>query len=380
MAALVVSLGACNDEKKAPEGAAAPPKPEVSVVTVKPQRMSMTTELPGRTSPFRVAEVRPQVNGVIKRRLFTEGAEVTANEQLYQIDPAPYEAALASAKAGLAKAQALLASGQATVNRYRTLAQANAVSHQDLDTAVAALRQTEADIASGQANVKTAEINLAYTRVLSPISGRASRSSITEGGLVTADQAASLVTVTQLNPIYVDVTQPSGTLLRLKRELASGRIEAAGDNQAVVKLVLEDGTEYAQPGRLQFSEVTVDQTTGSVTLRAIFPNDDGLLLPGMFVRERLDEGVRDAAILVPQRGVTHNVRGEPTAMVVGADNKVAVRVLTADRTVGDNWLVTSGLVAGDKVIVEGLQKVRPGVEVVTREFDVPNANKTTASR
>jgi membrane fusion protein (multidrug efflux system) len=366
-------LAGCKEDQKQ---AGPPPKPEVTIVTLKAQNVAITTELPGRTSAFRVAEVRPQVNGVVQKRMFTEGQDVAVDQPLYQIDPAPYQAALASAQASVARAQATVASAQATVNRYRGLARANAVSQQDLDNAVATLRQAEADVASGKASVSTASINLAYTKLSSPIAGRTGRSSITEGALVTANQTTTLVTVTQLNPIYVDVTQPSNVMLRLKRELANGRLQSAGENQAAVKLTLDDGTEYDQPGRLQFSEVTVDQGTGSVTLRAVFPNDRGLLLPGMFVRERLEEGVRENALLVPQRGVTRNQRGEATAMVVGRDDKVELRVLTTDRAIGDAWLVTAGLAAGDRVIVEGLQKVKPGVQVTAR--DMPPAGAQAA--
>ncbi len=369
------ALAACKDNKQAAAPAGPPPKAQVTVVTLKGQNVSITTELPGRTAAFRVAEVRPQVNGVVLKRMFNEGQEVRADQPLYQIDPAPYQASLASAQAAVAKAEATVTSAQATVNRYRPLARANAISGQDLDNAVATLRQAEADVASGRASVNTAAINLAYTRLSSPISGRTGRSSVTEGALVTANQTTSLVTVTQLDPIYVDVTQPSGTFLRLKKELSAGKLTAAGDNQAMVKLVLEDGTVYEQPGRLQFSEVTVDQGTGSITLRAIFPNPQGLLLPGMFVRELVEEGVRENALLVPQKGITRNQKGEATALVVGKDDKVELRTVTADRAVGENWLVTGGLAAGDRVIVEGLQKIRPGAQVAVVEAPPPPASQ-----
>jgi membrane fusion protein (multidrug efflux system) len=360
----------------------APPvvaKPDVGVVTIHAKPVTITTELPGRTSAYRVAEVRPQVNGVIQKRLFIEGQDVKADQQLYQIDPAPYQASLASAQASVARAEAGVVSDRATVSRYLPLADAQAISRQDLDTAIAALNQGDADIASGQASVKSAAINLAYTRVTSPIAGRAGRSSVTEGALVTASQTSSLVTVTQLNPIYVDVTQPTATLLRLKRELASGQIKAAGTNAAEVKLVLEDGSAYDQPGKLQFSEVTVDQNTGSVTVRAIFPNDSGLLLPGMFVQETIEEGVRQNGLLVPQRGVTHNQKGQAVALVVGKDGKVQQRVLTADRAIGDDWLISAGLVDGDQVVVEGLQKVKPGSEVTVTEVSASLAPQAAGS-
>ncbi len=371
---LTASVMACKE--KAPPVVA---KPDVGVVTIHAKPVTITTELPGRTSAYRVAEVRPQVNGVIQKRLFIEGQDVKADQQLYQIDPAPYQASLASAQASVARAEAGVVSDRATVSRYLPLADAQAISRQDLDTAIAALNQGDADIASGQASVKSAAINLAYTRVTSPIAGRAGRSSVTEGALVTASQTSSLVTVTQLNPIYVDVTQPTATLLRLKRELASGQIKAAGTNAAEVKLVLEDGSAYDQPGKLQFSEVTVDQNTGSVTVRAIFPNDSGLLLPGMFVQETIEEGVRQNGLLVPQRGVTHNQKGQAVALVVGKDGKVQQRVLTADRAIGDDWLISAGLVDGDQVVVEGLQKVKPGSEVTVTEVSASLAPQAAGS-
>ncbi|HVJ55298.1 MAG TPA: efflux RND transporter periplasmic adaptor subunit [Aliidongia sp.] len=372
VAAVMAGCKGKEDQKQA--GPA--PKPEVEVVTLHPQPVSLTTELPGRSSPFRVAEVRPQVSGVILKRLFTEGDAVKEGQQLYQIDPAPYEASLASAQATLLRAQASVAVAQATYDRYKPLAAANAVSHQDLDNAVATLRQGQADVASAQASITTAQINLAYTKVLSPISGRTGRSAVTEGALVTADQTTTLATVTQLNPIYVDVTQPSSAILRFRRELAAGQIKTAGDNQAPVKLVLEDGTTYDQPGKLQFSEVTVDQGTGSVTLRAIFPNDQNVLLPGMFVRATLEEGVRQNGILAPQQGVTHNQRGEPTALVVGKDGKVELRTLVTERTIGENWLVAQGLGDGDRLIVKGLQSVRPGAEVAAKEVELAPDGQT----
>ncbi len=360
---LMLALSACGKEDGHKQAGGPPPKPEVEIVVLHPQSVNLTTELPGRASPFRVADVRPQVSGVILKRLFIEGDAVKEGQQLYQIDPAPYEATLASAQASLLKAQASTAAAQSTVDRYRPLAVANAVSHQDLDNAVATLRQGQADIASAQAAIKTAEINLAYTKVLSPISGRTGRSAVTEGALVTADQTTALATVTQLDPIYVDVTQPSSAILRFRRELASGQIKGAGDNQAPVKLMLEDGTPYDQPGKLQFSEVTVDQGTGSITLRAIFPNPQNFLLPGMFLRATLEEGVRQNGILAPQQGITHNQRGEPTALVVGSNDKAELRTLTTERAIGEQWLVSSGLSDGDKLIVKGLQMVRPGGEV-----------------
>jgi membrane fusion protein (multidrug efflux system) len=375
---IVVSLGLAGCNEAQPQ-AGPPPKISVDVVTLHAQPVTLTTDLPGRTSAFRTAEVRPQVSGVLLKRLFVEGDIVQAGQQLYQIDPAPYEAALASAQASLAHAQASVRTAQSVVDRYGPLAAANAVSRQDLDNAIGTLQQYQADIASAGAAIKTAEINLAYTKVLSPITGRTSRSAVTEGALVIANQSTTLVTVTQLDPIYVDVTQPTITILRLKRELAGGQIKSVGDGKVPVKLVLEDGSNYDQPGTLQFSEVTVDQGTGAVTLRAIFPNEGGLLLPGMFVREQLQEGIQQNGILAPQQGVTHNQKGEPTALVVDTDSKVQLRVLTTDRAIGNDWLITSGLKAGDRLVVSGVQMVRPGVEVTANEVTL-NDTGTASTR
>jgi membrane fusion protein (multidrug efflux system) len=359
---LLVALDGCNKEKPPP-----PAKPMVGAITLKGQPVSITTTLPGRITSFRVADVRPQVSGIIQKRMFVEGQQVQPDQQLYQIDPAPYIASVASARATVAHAEAELASAKATYDRYVPLAGAQAISRQDLDTATASLRQAQADVASGEASLKTATINLAYTRVASPIGGHSGRSSVTEGALVTANQTDSLVTITQLDPIYADVTQPSATLLRFQRELATGQIASAGANAAKVTLLLEDGRPYDKPGTLQFSEVTVDQGTGSVTLRAIFANDRKMLLPGMFVQVIIEEGVRQNGLLVPQRGITHDAKGQALALVVGADGKVAQRKIVADRAIGNDWMVSEGLVAGDRVILDGLQKVKPGEEVTVTE-------------
>jgi len=375
----MLALNACSDaEPKSPAGER--PPTEVSVLTLKAQPVSIVSELPGRVVAYRSAEVRPQVNGILQERMFTEGAEVKEGEQLYQIDPAPYEAALASAKASLDRAQASVKSSRLTAERYSKLVRTHAVSQQNYDDAAARLGQDEADVDAAQAAVRTAEINLAYTKVYAPIEGITGRSNYTEGALVTANQANALVTLTQLDPIYVDMTQPSNVLLRLKREYASGRLKSVGENQAEVTLVLDDGSAYGPKGKLQFSEVTVDQSTGSVTLRAIFPNPDRLLMPGMFVRARLEEGVNQQALLVPQRSVTRNERGEGVVLVVGTDGKVEQRVVETDRTVGDAWLVSSGLNAGDQVVVEGLQKVRPGATVKTVEASAEVAGRAAGGR
>jgi membrane fusion protein (multidrug efflux system) len=337
--------------------------PDVGIVEIQAQAVTLTTELSGRTSAFQVSEVRPQVGGIIQKRLFVEGADVKAGQALYQIDPATYQATYDSARASLAKAEASLISTRNKASRYEELVAIKAVSQQDNDDSQAALKQAQADVASAKAAVETARINLDYTRVAAPISGRIGRSSVTPGALVTAGQSAALATVQQLDTIYVDVTQSSAELLRLKRDLASGQLKAAGANQASVKLMLEDGSVYPEAGKLQFSDVTVDQSTGSITLRAVFPNPKGDLLPGMYVRAVLEEGGEDRAILVPQQGVTRDTKGNPTALVVGAENKVELRVLKTRRTVGDKWLVSEGLKAGDKLIVDGLQKIGPGMPV-----------------
>jgi membrane fusion protein (multidrug efflux system) len=372
---LLAGLAACDDQgggqARAQEKTAERPPPTVSVVEVRPQPVPITVDLPGRTSAFQTAEVRPQVNGVIRERLFKEGEEVKAGQQLYQIDPAPYEADLASAKASLSRAQAAVTSAQATVNRYRPLARAQAVSQQELDNAVATLRQAQADVESGRAAIRTAEINLQYTKVNAPIGGRTSRSSVTAGALVTANQTTALVSITQLDPIYVDMTQPSSTLLRLRRDMADGRLQQAKPGEAEVKLTLEDGTQYGTTGRLQFSEVIVDPGTSSVTLRALFPNPDGALMPGLFVHGMIQAGVNQNGILVPQQGVTRNQRSQAVAMVVKPDGVVEQRIVTTGQSIGDQWMITDGLQAGDRVVVEGVQRAAPGVkvqaEVVTAE-------------
>jgi membrane fusion protein (multidrug efflux system) len=361
---LVVTLSGCGKSDHS-DASAGPPIQiqEVGVVTLAAQRVAITEELPGRTTSFCISDVRPQVNGIIMKRMFAEGSEVTAGQQLYQIDPASYQAAYDSAKATLAKAEATLAVDRLTEQRQKKLVDTHVIAPQDYDTAYAAMEEAEADVALTKASVETAEINKTYTKVLSPISGRIGRSSVTEGALVTNGQTNPLATVQQLDPIYVDLTQSSSQLLRLQRELNNGQLKSVRDQNAAVRLILEDGTEYPEKGTLQFSEVSVDQGTGSVTLRAVFPNPRQVLLPGMFVRAQVEEGVNQQAILVPQRAVTRNQQGQPTALVVGTNNKVELRTLHAERTIGENWLVTSGLSAGDKVIIDGLQKVAPGAEV-----------------
>lgn len=362
MLAVGLVLSGCG-KKPVDGGPAQGGAPEVGIVVVKPQRVALTTELSGRTAAYLVAEVRPQVSGIIQKRLFTEGADVKAGDVLYQIDPATYHAAYNSAKAALAGAEANLNPARLKAERYQELVKINAVSQQDFDDANAAFKQAEAEVEAGKAALESARINLAYTKVTAPISGRIGRSSVTDGALVTANQPAALATIQELSTIYVDVTQSSAELLRLKKDLASGFLKSNGAAQAQVRLMLEDGTAYPLPGKLKFSEVTVDQSTGSITLRAVFPNPKQVLLPGMFVRAILEEGVSEQAILVSQRGVTRNPAGNAMVMVVGAEEKAEPRVVQVVRTVGDNWLVSEGLKAGDRVILEGLQKALPGTPV-----------------
>ncbi|MET1028883.1 MAG: efflux RND transporter periplasmic adaptor subunit [Dongiaceae bacterium] len=361
---MALALSACDKPRaEAAQAGVTPPPPQVGIITVTSQHVSLTSELPGRTAAYQVSEVRPQVGGIVQKRLFQEGSDVKAGQVLYQIDPATYQAAYDSAKATLAKAKANLTSIRSKADRYKELVSIDAVSRQDYDDAAAAAAAAEADIDADQAALESARINLNYTKVTAPISGRIGKSVFTPGALVTAGQADALALVQQLDPIYVDVTQSTADVLRLRRELANGRLQRAGDNQAKVKLVLEDGTPYDQEGSLQFSDITVDQTTGSITLRAVFPNPNHDLLPGMYVRALLEEGVDDDAILVPQRGVSRDIKGNPTAMVVEANGMVGQRILKTERALGDQWLVSNGLKAGDRLIVDGLQRIRPGMQV-----------------
>ena len=337
--------------------------PQVGVLVVQPQRLALSTELPGRTVPYQIAEVRPQVTGLIQTRNFQEGSLVKAGQPLYQIDAASYQASYDSARATLAKNEANLRSTRLKSQRYSELVEIKAVSQQDQDDASAALQQGEADVAGAKAALESARINLAFTRVVSPISGRIGKSSVTPGALVTANQATLLSTVQQLDPIYVDVTQSSSSVLRLKHALARGDLKGGGANSAVVKLLLEDGSTYPLAGKLQFSDVTVDQGTGAITLRAVFPNPNADLLPGMYVRAVVEEGVNEQALLVPQPAVSRDSTGKPMAFVVSADGKLESRFITTERAIGDQWVVTTGLKAGDRLVVEGQQKARPGQPV-----------------
>jgi membrane fusion protein (multidrug efflux system) len=357
---VALALAACSAK---PADKPAPQLPQVAVVTVHRTSVPMTVELPGRTSAHVVAQVRARVDGIVLKREFQEGSEVKAGQRLYQIDPAPYVAALNSATASLQKAEANLASTTALVERYKPLVAANAVSKQDYDNAVSAEGQAAADVATGNAAVDVARINLGYTRVVAPIAGQIGPSLVTQGAYVQASAATLLATIQQIDPIYVDLTQSSTAGLQLRRDVATGKLKLDGPGQTQVSLLLEDGSRYPAPGKLQFTDITVDPATGSVTLRAIFPNAASVLLPGMFVRAQIREGVDDNAVLVPQVGVTHDPSGHATALVVGADNKVALRPIQATRTAGSQWVVDAGLVEGERVIVAGVQKVQPGVAV-----------------
>lgn len=365
-----LALTGCDD-KPAQQGAQQ--APEVGIVTLKSAPLQMTTELPGRTSAYRVAEVRPQVSGIILKRNFTEGSDVEAGVSLYQIDPAPYQASYESAKGDLARAQAAANIAQVTLKRYQSLIGTKYISQQDFDNAQAEAQQANASVVAAKAAVETARINLAYTKVTSPISGRIGKSSVTEGALVQTGQTNALATVQQLDPIYVDVTQSSNDYLRLKQELEKGTLKQE-NGKAKVELLTNDGSTYPQTGTLEFSDVTVDETTGSITLRAIVPNPNQTLLPGMFVRARLEEGLNPNALLVPQQGITRTPRGEASAMVVGEGDKVETRQVQTSQAIGDKWLVTGGLKEGDRVIVTGLQKVRPGAQVKVQEVKPEQAS------
>ena len=364
---LLLFLNGC-DKKNGAQGPPPAGPPEVGIMAVQPQLVELTTELSGRTAPRLIAEVRPQVTGIIQKRLFTEGAEVKAGELLYQIDDAMYQADLALAKATLARAEANLAPVRLKAQRFAELVQVNAISKQEADDADAALKQAEAEIATARAAQEAARINLDYASVKAPISGRIGRSTVTTGALVTANQEAPLATIQQLDSMYVDLTQSATEMLRMKKNLSSGLLKDDAKDQTKIKLLFEDGTPYPLPGELKFSEVTVDQSTGSVTLRAVFPNPEQKLLPGMFVRAVVPEGVNEQAILVPQRGVTRNPAGQAMVMVVGAEDKVEPRLIQVARTIGDSWLVSDGLKPGDRVILEGLQKARPGTPVKAVPF------------
>lgn len=362
-------LAGCNDQG---DTQAHPAEPQVTVHVVESAPLAVTTELPGRTTPFRIAEVRPQVSGIVLKRNFTEGSDIEAGQSLYQIDPATYQADYDSAKGELAKSEAAAAIAHLTVKRYVPLVGTKYISQQEYDQAIADARQADAAVIAAKAAVESARINLAYTKVTSPISGRIGKSSVTEGALVTNGQATELATVQQLDPIYVDVTQSSSDFMRLRQSVEQGSLHK-DNTRSNVELVMENGQAYPLKGTLQFSDVTVDESTGSITLRAVFPNPQHTLLPGMFVRARIDEGIQPNAILVPQQGVTRTPRGDAMVMIVNDKDQVEVRDVIATQAIGDKWLISKGLQPGDKVIVSGLQKARPG-EQVKATTDAPAAN------
>jgi membrane fusion protein (multidrug efflux system) len=343
--------------------------PDVAAVTVKEERVEITRELPGRVAANLVAEVRPQVTGIIRERLFEEGNNVKAGDVLYKIDPAPYKATLDTAEAAVIRAEANLPSLKERKRRYQELLKENAVSSQEYDDISAALKQAEADVQYGKTAIATARINLAYTDIKAPIDGRIGKSNITAGSLATAGQPAALAVIQKIDPVFVDASQSSSDLLRMKQELACGQMKRNNIEGAKVKLLLEDGTPYLYEGAFKFSDLTVNPTTGSFLLRVVFPNPHQTLLPGMYVRAVIKEGVKNNAILVLQQGVTRDPKGRAIAMVLDSSNKVEQRFLTIDRAVGDRWLVCEGLKAGDRVIMEGLQKIRPGVQARVVPFD-----------
>jgi len=367
-AALVLALsslllaGACGERNGVAQVPPSElPPPEVTVVTLQPEPVVLTRELPGRTNPFLVAEVRPQVTGIVRERLFTEGSHVQRGQPLYQLEDATYRAEVASREAAIARAKATLESARLNARRTSQLAKVNAVSRQDNENATAALRQAEADLKAAEAALQSAKITLGYARINSPIAGRIGKSAVTVGALVTANQPTALATVQQFDPMYVDLTQSASELLQLRRELEAGTLRTADD--VPVTVLLEDGTRYPHPGKLTFADLSVDPGTGSFLLRVQVPNPDQVLLPGMYVRAILSVGERSQAILAPQQAITRDAKGVANALVVGPDDKVEPRAVQASRTIGDQWLIDSGLSAGERVIVAGLQKVRPGAVV-----------------
>jgi membrane fusion protein (multidrug efflux system) len=366
-------LTACNEQQD-PAAQNRPP-PSVGVIVTETEPAPLISELPGRTTPFMVAEMRPQVTGIIQKRLFTEGSTVTAGQTLYQIDPATYRAAYNSAAANLERAKSNLNVVNLKAQRYAELVGIEAVSKQANDDAIAALQQAKAEVAAASAALDKARIDLDYTNVRAPISGHIGRSSVTPGALVTANQGASLATVQQLDPIYVDLTQSSADLQRLRRESADKTLL---EGNIPVQLILEDGTVYEHGGKLAFSEVTVDPGTGSVTLRATFPNPNDTLLPGMYVRARMVQGQSDEAILLPHAAVSHDPRGKSVVMVVDAESKVEARPVQVRGVLGDRWIITDGLKANEQIVVEGLQKIQPGQLVQAQRVDLPAATSVQA--
>jgi membrane fusion protein (multidrug efflux system) len=373
--ALALALAACGGGNEQQQQGAPQGPPSVGYVVVREQAVTLTTELPGRTTAFETSEVRPQVNGLVIERLFVEGDTVRKGQPLYRIDPAPYQAQVASARAALARARASIASTGALARRYGELVKINAIARQELENAQTGAQQSRADVAAQQAALRTAEIDLARTTIRAPITGRIGRSVVTTGALVSAAQTNALATIQRIDPVYVDIQQSSADLLKLRQQIMSGQVSR--DGNARVQLTLEDGSTYGPQGTLRFADVTVDPTTGSQIIRALFPNPNGLLLPGMFVRAALVQGTQAKAMLVPQRAVSRDEKGQPTTLVIGADGKVQPRMLQANRTIGDNWLVTGGIKPGDKVIVEGGMMLRPGMPVQGTPWN-PNAKPAGA--
>lgn len=362
-AVALLALEGCKPSNAPPR---LPPQP-VGVVTLTPQAVAVHTSLPGRTDAFEIAHVRPQVTGVIEKRLFVEGSDVNAGEQLYQIDPSRYQASYDSARGQLLQAEATAATASAKVARYRVLVRDHAVSKQDYDDAVAAEKQARGQILTAKGQVESAQVDLAYTRMHAPISGRIGRTLMTVGALVTSNQTSDLAVITRLDPIYVDVNMPAVTLLRLRREVASGRIHPQPDGKVPVILTMDDGAAYEQSGRMALSEVNVNTSTSTVVVRAIMPNPQKLLLPGMYVHAQLDEGTDPQALLVPQEAVSRNTHGDPQVWVVQPDSTVALRAVQLGQAIGSNWLVTDGLKAGERVVVSGVQKITPGAKVTPHE-------------
>lgn len=375
LCAVLILAGGCTDEKAGQGGHGG--AVEVVVHEMRPQTVHFNTTLAGRVSAYQISEVRPQVNGILQQRLFEEGADVQAGQVLYQIDPAMYKAAYDSARSSLARAEANVLPARLKFNRYRQLVNDKAVSRQEYEDADAAYKQALADVAVCKAALETARINLDYTQVKAPIAGRISRSSVTPGALMTQNQASPLATVRQLDPVYVDMPQSATEVLRLRRSLASGQLRQADAGKATLRLFLEDGSEYAERGALQFKDVSVEESTGSVTLRALFPNAAHLLLPGMYVRVELSEGANDAALLLPQPALMRDARGEARVFVVNEKNMVEARPVTVSRTQGADWVVQDGLRPGERVIVEGIQKVRPGATVRVAVPPAPTATPAT---
>lgn len=367
-------FSACSRE----QAARSTPLPAVTVVTLKGEPVTLTRELPGRTTPYLVAEIRPQISGIVQRRLFTEGGQVEAGQVLYQIDDASYQAANNSAKAALTRAETALDLARVNARRTAGLAKVDAVSQQDNENAIAALRQAEADVGVARATLTGSEVTLGYTKITSPIRGRAGISSVTQGALVTANQTEVLTTVQQLDPIFVDITLSSRVPLDLREELASGKLERTGE--LPVSVILENGSPYPHPGKAALADLTVDPTTGSFRVRVVVPNPEGVLQPGMYVRVVAIDGVRQDALLVPQQGITRDPKGNATALVVGPGDKVELRQVQVSRTIGDKWLVDSGLAAGDRVVVEGLQRIRPGSTVRVTEATVAASAENPAQK